>query len=98
MSEEEEVQITLTARQAATMALIATSHLIQIYYGDMKHPISNIPATPETVADIADIVERLNVAIGNEPDVNFRETIYKMRKASESGREDTDISDRSSTG
>ncbi len=84
MAGDEEVQITLTLRQAATMALIATSHLTQIFYGGMKEPVTGTPVSMETAADIAEIVERVNVAVGNEPSIEVREFIYKLREKDKS--------------
>lgn len=78
--EDEEVQITITLKQAATICLVGTSYLAMVAYGDMKEPLTGTPIEEEMLVDIVEIIERINVAIGNEPSIELREWIYKLRE------------------
>lgn len=62
------------------MCLVATSYLTMVTYGDMKDPITGIPISMDTMADIVEFIERVNLAIGNEPSIELREFIYKLRE------------------
>ena len=76
----EEIQVNLTPRQAATMCLFATSQLMLIYTGGMKDPVTGSDVSMTSVIAIVEAIERINIAIGNEPSVELRKLIYKMRK------------------
>lgn len=77
---DEEIQITITLRQAATLCIAATSYLMMVANGNMKDPLTGALIPGEALVDIADIIERINVAVGNEPSIKLREFIYKMRE------------------
>lgn len=62
------------------MVLVATSHLMMIVANDMKEPVTGVPISEDTLADIIEVIERVNVAIGNEPSIELREWIYKLRE------------------
>ncbi len=62
------------------MVLVATSHLMMIVADDMKEPVTGVPISENTLADIIEVIERVNVAIGNEPSIELREWIYKLRE------------------
>lgn len=78
--DEEEIQITITLKQAAIICLVGTSYLAMAAYGDMKEPLTGTPIEEEMLVDIAEIIERINIAVGNEPSIDLRKFIYKMRE------------------
>ena len=79
-TDDEEIQVNLTPRQAATMCLFCTTQLMMIYMGGMKDPFTGADVSMTSLIDIVEAIERINMAIGNEPSIELRELIYKMRK------------------
>jgi hypothetical protein len=77
---DEEIQINMTPRQAATMCLVCTSMVVMIYLGDMKDPLTGADVSMTSLIDLVEIIERTNMAIGNEPSIELRELVYEMRK------------------
>ena len=53
---------------------------MMIYMGGMKDPFTGADVSMTSLIDIVEAIERINMAIGNEPSIELRKLIYKMRE------------------
>lgn len=79
MAEKREVLLQLSMKEIAIICLACTELLMMIVANNMKDPITGRPRSYSDLADLGGIVERLNVAIGEEPNIRIREMLEQMR-------------------
>ncbi len=80
MAEEGEVLLRLPMKEIAVICLACTELLFIIIANGMKDPITGSPRSYSDLADLAGIVERLNVAIGEEPNIEIRKMLKQLRE------------------
>lgn len=80
MVEEREVLLRLSMKEIAIVCLACTELLIMTYANDRKDPVTGCPRSYNDLADLGGIVERLTVAIGEEPNIELRKILEQMRE------------------
>jgi len=80
MNEEEEVLLQLSMKEIAIICIACTESLFMIFANDMKDPVTGRPISYSTLADLGGIVEHLNVAIGEEPNIEIRKMLEQIRE------------------
>ena len=80
MTEERDVLLRLPMKEIAIICLACTELLVMIFANDMKDPITGRPRSHNDLADLAGVVERLNVAIGGEPNIELRKIMEQLRE------------------
>ena len=70
----------LPMKEIAVICLACTELLFIIIANGMKDPITGSPRSYSDLADLAGIVERLNVAIGEEPNIEIRKMLKQLRE------------------
>ncbi len=80
MAEEGEVLLRLPMKEIAVICLACTELLFMTVANGMKDPITGRPRSYSDLADLGGIVERLNVAIGEEPNIELRKTLKQLRE------------------
>ncbi len=83
MTEERDVLLRLSMKEIATICLACTEIIFMIVANDMKDPITGHPRSYSEIADLGGIVERLNVAIGEEPNIRLRKMLEQIRDMKE---------------
>jgi len=80
MTEEGEVLLRLSMKEIAIICIACTESLFMIVANDMKDPITGRPRSYSEIADLMGIVEHLNVAIGEEPNIDLRKMLEQIRE------------------
>ena len=80
MAEEGEVLLRLPMKEIAIICLACTELLFIIIANGMKDPITGSPRSYSDLADLGGIVERLNVAIGEEPSIEIRKMLKQLQE------------------
>ncbi len=80
MAEQKEVLLQLSMKEIAIICLACTELFMIIFANNMKDPITGRPRSYSDLADLGGIVERLNVAIGEEPNIRIRKMLEQIRE------------------
>ncbi len=80
MTEEGEVLLRLSMKEIAIICIACTENLFMIFVNDMKDPVTGRPISYSEIADLMGIVEHLNVAIGEEPNIELRKMLEQIRE------------------
>ncbi|MBA7683151.1 hypothetical protein ES703_91509 [subsurface metagenome] len=80
MTEEGEVLLRLSMKEIAIICIACTESLFMIIANDMKDPVTRRPRSYSEIADLMGIVEHLNVAIGEEPNIELRKMLEQIRE------------------
>ncbi len=80
MAEEDEVLLRLPMKEIALICITCTELLFMTIANGMKDPITGRPRSYSDLADLGGIVERLNVAVGEEPNINLRKMLAQLRE------------------
>lgn len=79
MAEEREVLLRFKMKDIAIICMACTELFFMTVANDMKDPITGRPCSYNKLADLGGIVERLNVAIGEEPNIELRKMLEQLR-------------------
>ena len=80
MTEKGEVLLRLPMKEIAIICIACTECIFMIVANDMKDPVTGSSRSYSEVADLGGIVERLNVAIGEEPNIELRKMLEQIRE------------------
>ncbi len=70
----------LPMKEIAIICLACTELLFIIIANGMRDPITGRPRSYSDLADLGGVVERLTVAIGEEPSIEIRKMLKQLRE------------------
>lgn len=70
----------LSMKEIAIICISCTELFVMTVANDMKDPITGRPCSYNKIADLVGIVERMNVAIGEEPNIELRKMMEQLRE------------------
>jgi hypothetical protein len=88
MPKPEPITIETTDKKAAAATLAITGWGYIVCINDLINPITQEKVDLDILADMAEIIEDINLAVGNEPSYTLRNAIVKLRKKKMPGKMD----------